>query len=66
METAFVIALRIWVGLMGVLGLAAAFRAGEFRWSRGPLIRPQWLGRVFFAVIGVFLIGIAVFLRKAN
>ncbi|MGC2698166.1 MAG: hypothetical protein WA738_20445 [Candidatus Angelobacter sp.] len=70
MENAFVIALRVWVGLWGIVGLVVAFGSeGEFRWGRGgrgPIMRPQWLGRLFFAMIVLFLFGIAIFLHKAS
>ena len=69
METAFVIALRIWVGAWGAIALIATFWSkGQFRWGRrgrGPLIQPQWLGRLFLGVIGLFLIMVAIFLKAA-
>jgi uncharacterized membrane protein HdeD (DUF308 family) len=69
METAFVTVLRLWIGLWGVIGLIVAFRGkSEFRWGRrgkGPLMRPQWLGRLLFAIAGAFLIAIAVLLKVA-
>jgi hypothetical protein len=69
METAFVTVLRLWVGLWGAIGLIVAFRGkGEFRWGhrgKGPVMRPQWLGRLLSALIGLFLIVVALLLKVA-
>jgi hypothetical protein len=68
METGFVIALRLSVGLFGALALITACWGKEFRWGRtgkGPLMRHQWLGRLLTGIIGLFLIVVAVLLKVA-
>ena len=69
METAFATVLRVWVALWGAFALFVAFYSkGEVRWGRGgkgPLMRPQWLGRLFIGIIGLFLILLAILLKVA-
>jgi hypothetical protein len=56
--------MRIWVGFWGLFGMYVGFFSkGEFRWGRGgngPVMRPQWLGRLFFASIGAGMLLIAI------
>ena len=59
--------LTVFVGAMGAMALGVAiFGKDEFRWGRGgkgPRIEPQWVGRAFFALIGLILLYAAFFER---
>ena len=57
--------LRIFVGVIGTMMVVVAmFSKKEFRWGRGghgPRIEPQWVGRAFFALIGLILLYATIF-----
>jgi hypothetical protein len=54
----------IFMGLFGIVGIGVAlFGKSEFRWGRtgqGPRMQPQWIGRVFFAIVGGVMLYVAV------
>jgi len=58
-----VIALRIWVAIMGTYVFIMAWTPGEFRWGKrgkGPVM-PKWFGRIWFTAIGLLLLLTAIF-----
>ena len=56
--------LRLVVGAIGLAVVGTGlFARGEFRWGKrgqGPRIEPQWIGRVFFGLIGAVMLYVAL------